>query len=262
MRPFFRPVLIVIMALSPWMTHSSQPAAMPGLLYWAWEAPQEMTDINPRQSGIAELAASIYIKRNHPFYHLRQQPLHTPDAIYRVAVIHIEARARWKPQLDKPMAEKLAQEIKTIYQKKHYDALQIDFEASASQRTFYQQLLGALRQLMGSEQVISITALASWCTSEPWIARARLPVDQVVPMYFSLNRDRRERQAFIHSFPHTMARLAPECQSAIGLATFEPWPFPLRARVPVFVFTKGAWNPHTLKQAQQLAFTVQHGKTL
>lgn len=231
---------------------------MPLLLYWAWEAPQEMTGLNPLKAGLAELAASIYIKGNQPIYHLRQQPLHAPEGIYRLAVIHIEARPQWKPLLDQATAEKIAMAIKKIYNRKKYNALQIDFEVSPAQRTFYRQLLLTLRQLMGPQQIISITALASWCTSDRWIGPANLPVDMVVPMYFSLNRDTQARQTFIHYFPHAITRLAPECQSAIGLATFEPWQLPLRAKVPVFVFTRGSWNIHTLEQAKELAFAIQH----
>ncbi|KTC99103.1 hypothetical protein [Legionella erythra] len=239
-------------------SHSKQPTGMPYLLYWAWEAPHDMTGLDPLKAGIAELTASIYIKGNQLIYHRRQQPLHAPEAIYRIAVIHIEARPRWQPLLDKPTAEKIALAIKKIYSRKKYNALQIDFEVSPAQRTFYRHVLLALRQLLGRKQVISITALASWCTSDRWIGPAKLPVDMVVPMYFSLNRDRLAKQAFIHHFPHAITRLAPECQSAIGLATFEPWQMPLRAKVPVFVFTRGSWNIHTLEQAEQLAFAVQH----
>lgn len=232
-------------------------AQMPNLLYWAWEAPQDMTSIDRNTSGIAELAASIYIKENYPFYYLRQQPLRAPENIYRIAVIHIEARARWKPLLSQQMAKMIAKQIKYIYEKKTYNALQIDFEASIAQRTFYQQLLGEIRKLMGKELFISITGLASWCTSDQWISAVKLPINLVIPMYFSLSYDPRQRQAFITHFPRSINRLAPECRSAIGIATFEKWLPSLRAQVPVFIFTKGQWKTKTLQQAKQLAFTIQ-----
>lgn len=252
-------VIVFFMSNRLLLTNTRQKISLvPDLLYWAWEAPQDMTGIDPDKSGIAELAASIYIKANRSFYHLRQQPLRAPENIYRIAVIHIEARPRWKPLLDQQMANIIAMKIKNIYGKKSYNALQIDFEASVVQRAFYQKLLLAIRKRMGRELFISITGLASWCTSDGWIGRANLPVDLVVPMYFSLGFDAGQRQAFINHFPGTINRLAPECQSAIGLATFEKWQLPLRAHVPVFVFTKGPWNAQTLQQAKQLAFTIQH----
>ncbi|WP_018578458.1 hypothetical protein [Legionella shakespearei] len=77
-------------------------------------------------------------------------------------------------------------------------------------------------------------------------------------MYFSLSRYKWQRQSFIDHFPKNISRLAPECQSAIGLATFEQWEIPLRAQVPVFVFTKGSWNEQTIKKAQNMADIIHH----
>lgn len=111
---------------------------MPQLMYWAWEAPQDLSSIDSVDSGIAELAASIYIKGKEPSYYLRHQPLYTPQNIYRMAVIHIEARARWHPILNHQLAKSLAEHIQIIYQKRSYDALQIDFEVLNAQRAFYQ----------------------------------------------------------------------------------------------------------------------------
>lgn len=232
--------------------------AMPPLMYWAWEAPQDLSSINPADSGVAELAASIYIKGKKPSYYLRHQPLYAPQTIYRMAVIHIEARARWQPILSHDLAKSIAKNIQIIYQKRSYNALQIDFEVLNAQRDFYQDLLLEIRKLMGKELFISITGLASWCTSDGWVGRMKLPVDQVVPMYFSISKELRQRQAFISRFPKSIKRLAPECQSAIGLATFEQWIVPLRAQVPVFVFTQRSWHKNTIHQAQQLALAIHH----
>lgn len=253
-------ILLLILFVFNSHLHGSSPnqvRKLPKILYWAWEAPQELTTIDPAHSGIAELAASIYIKGDHPIYYLRRQPLRAPKNIYRMAVIHIEARARWKPVLDQHMAKKIAVEINTLYKKQPYNSLQIDFEVLNHQRDFYQTLLTEIRQLMGNDLLISITGLASWCTSDGWVGKAKLPVDLMVPMYFSISNEVHQRQAFISRFPSSITRLAPECRLAIGLATFEQWQIPLRANVPVFVFTKGSWNEKTLKQAEELASTIQ-----
>lgn len=251
-------VLILCMFNSHLHGNSSYKAlGIPKIMYWAWEAPQDLSAIDSEHTGIAELSASIYIKGDRPIYYLRRQPLRAPKNIYRMAVIHIEARSRWKPVLNGQMAKTIAAEINTIYKKQAYDSLQIDFEVLNHQRDFYHDLLIEIRQLMGNELFISITGLASWCTSDGWVGRARLPVDLMVPMYFSISKELHQRQAFISRFPSSITRLAPECRFAIGLATFEKWHIPLRANIPVFVFTKGSWNEETLKQAGQLASTIQ-----
>lgn len=232
--------------------------SMPSLIYWAWEAPQNLNSIDPKTSGIAVLVASIFIDSSGPHYYLRQQPLKAPDATYRIAVFHITARPGHHPLLNQLTALTIAKEISTIFQKKSYQSLQIDFEAGKSQREFYQQLLVALRENLGEKTIISITALGSWCTHERWIQQAKLPINLVVPMYFSISHNAWQRQEFITHFPGKITQLAPECQAAIGLATFEKWQIPLRAQVPVFVFTKGRWQEQTIKQARELAFSIQH----
>lgn len=237
---------------------SSTLSAMPQLIYWAWEAPQDLSSIDPVHAGIAELAASVYIKGKEASYYLRHQPLYAPQTSYRMAVIHIEARARWQPILNHHLAKSLAKHIQIIYQKHSYNALQIDFEVLNAQRAFYHDLILEIRKLMGNELFISITGLACWCTSDGWVGKTKLPVNQVVPMYFSISKELRQRQAFISRFPKSIKRLAPECQSAIGLATFEHWDVPLRAQVPVFVFTQRSWHKNTINQAQQLAAAIHN----
>lgn len=58
-------------------------------------------------------------------------------------------------------------------------ALQVDFDARASQHTFYARLLRDLRRQMPPSLPLSITALASWCSYDDWIRG--LPVDEAVP---------------------------------------------------------------------------------
>lgn len=251
-------IFLALFATSMFLNASPASEIVPKIMYWAWEAPQDLSTIDPINSGIAELAASIYIKGTDPYYYLRHQPLRAPHHIYRIAVIHIEARAQWHPVFNSKLVKSIAEKIQIIYQKKPYSGLQIDFEVLHGQRSFYYNLLREIRQLMGKNLFISITGLASWCTSDGWIGKEKLPVDLVVPMYFSISNELRQRQAFISRFPNSIKRLAPECQSAIGLATFEEWQIPLRAQVPVFVFTKGSWTQKNLNQAKKLADDIHH----
>jgi len=65
---------------------------------------------------------------------------------------------------------------------------------------------------------LSITALASWCSNDDWIAR--LPVDEAVPMLFPHGADRRHAPP---DLPQFQIR-EPLCMASVGLSTHEPWP--------------------------------------
>ena len=66
-----------------------------------------------------------------------------------------------------------------------------------------------VRRALGTGVFLSITALASWCTPQSWMAG--LPVDEVVPMFFRMGRTRVEPPLAF-----------PACQSSAGISLDEP----------------------------------------
>jgi hypothetical protein len=54
--------------------------------------------------------------------------------------------------------------------------IQVDFDATASERRFYRELVIDLRRLLPDSVPLSITALASWCLDDNWISG--LPADE------------------------------------------------------------------------------------
>ena len=122
-------------------------------------------------------------------------------------------------------------------------ALQIDFDATRSQRAFYANLLREVRKRMPAGMPLSITALASWCADDDWIAS--LPVDEAVPMFFRMGGDRRASNGPGWTYPiHE-----PLCRTSAGVATDETWPaIPRDARI--YVFHPGAWTPIDLEKVE------------
>ena len=49
-------------------------------------------------------------------------------------------------------------------------AIQIDFDATKSERSFYRELITDLRQRLPANVHLSITALASWCMDDDWLS--------------------------------------------------------------------------------------------
>jgi hypothetical protein len=109
-------------------------------------------------------------------------------------------------------------------------ALQVDFDAVASERAFYRTMLWDLRRRLPAQMPLSITALASWCESDGWISG--LPVDEAVPMLFRMGPDRYSPGA---DFSGEL------CRSSVGISTDE-----LPARIPagrrVYVFHPRSWS--------------------
>jgi hypothetical protein len=113
--------------------------------------------------------------------------------------------------------------------------LQIDFDALQSQRTLYREVLVELRREMPKQMPLSITALASWCADDDWIAG--LPVDEAVPMLFRMGRD---RGLFDRRGASAVIR-EPLCSGSLGLSTDEPWPAELEGK-RLYIFRTRAWT--------------------
>jgi hypothetical protein len=95
-------------------------------------------------------------------------------------------------------------------------AVQVDFDATVSERRFYADLMRDLRRRLPPQVPLSITALASWCMDDPWIAG--LPVDEAVPMLFRMGPDAEDVRLLLaqaHDFS------LPLCRESVGVSTDE-----------------------------------------
>ncbi len=213
-----------------------------GVVLWAWERPERLGFIDPKTTAVALLAATVRIERDTAVFHLRRQPITLPDAAPRLAVVRLEA-ARGAPGLDGRQIAEMAGRLARFPKSWRALGLQIDFDATVSQRPFYRELLRAVRQRLPQGASLSITALASWCLGDPWIAD--LPVDEAVPMIFRMGSEAdpiRRRLAAGGDFT------LPLCRTSVGFATDEPVPrsFPDRA---VYLFPPHPWTRHALASA-------------
>ena len=224
-----RPLLaIAVLSLCSVVPHAPT-MPVPGLVLWAWERPEDLRFIDPKTTGVAYLAATVSLQTDGSVrYHFRQQPLRVPDAVARIAVVRIESPARYIF----PDPAKLAPGIASATRYPHVAALQIDYDARASERPFYRALLAELRR--NTDLPIGITALASWCDGDSWLAGE--PISEAVPMFFRMGRNESKG----------MAIRVPVCPSSIGLSTDEKWPERrprgLRNASRIYVFNPQAWT--------------------
>ena len=108
-------------------------------------------------------------------------------------------------------------------------ALQVDFDATLSQRPFYRALLSKLRQRIAPTMPLSMTALTSWCQSDSWISG--LPVVEAVPMLFRMGPGQHPARTFSPSL----------CRSSAGVSLDEPLREPPSA-ARLYIFNPRPWT--------------------
>ncbi|WNG15646.1 DUF3142 domain-containing protein [Cystobacter fuscus] len=216
----------------------------PRVILWAWERPENLRFLNPSQAEVSFLAATVDLTEEAFSVRPRRQPLYLPPGLRPRATVRIEMRqggslAHVAPELRQRLVERLV----TIAQGVKAAALQIDFDARESETEAYLTLLGELRGRMPPGLPLSITALASWCGSGSWLARA--PVDEVVPQLFRMGPDD------VRHYERAQRGFAPPCARSVGLALDE-WRAPPASASTVYLFNPRPWTA--------TAFTEAHSK--
>jgi hypothetical protein len=228
---------------------------LPNVTFWAWERREDLRFLSDQKAGVAFLAKTLYLEtpqnnttsRPSLLIRPRFQPLRVAPGTFLTAVVRIESSRSQPPsaffknisseerspqsQVDnQPLVSldpqtsailhRAANEISTLQNLPGVRAIQIDFDATVSQRSFYSALLSAVRRQLPPSMPLSITALASWCIGDPWLAN--LPprtINEAVPMLFRLGPDAADVLVFLHSgkeFP------VAACRASLGLSTDEP----------------------------------------
>ncbi|MFP2927701.1 hypothetical protein ACLESO_21390 [Pyxidicoccus sp. 3LG] len=225
---------------------SCTPAAEPPrLVLWAWERPEDLrflaTQAKGRPADVAALLATLELTDTDVLVQPRRQPLLLPPGVGLSVTVRLEMRrgaslARFTPERLRGVAEHLA----TLARRPEATALQLDFDARESEYAAYVALLQETRRLLPPPMRLSITGLASWCTSGSWLERA--PVDEVVPQLFRMGPDAPTwRARFARGLP-------PPCTGSVGLALDE-WQAVPPGVSTLYLFSPRPWTPDALTQA-------------
>jgi hypothetical protein len=207
----------------------------PAVVLWAWERPEDLTFINPQKTAVAYLAKTVFLRRGRVVAKPRLQPLSLPAGTTVIPVARIEADDKDASALTDEDAKKVVAEISQLALLPNVSMIQVDFDATTSQREFYRHLLIKLRNTLPPATKLSITALASWCQGDNWLAD--LPIDEAVPMLFRMGIDRKA----------ILSRLAGEgfqatrCESSAGISLDEN----INNLPPVsrlYVFNPSGWD--------------------
>lgn len=211
----------------------------PAVVLWAWERPEDLTFIDTQKTAVAYLAKTIFLRGQRVVTKPRLQPLSLPAGTTVIPVARIESDRENLPALTDEQVKEAANEISQLASLPNVSTVQVDFDATTSQRQFYRNLLIELRNRLPSATRLSITALASWCHGDNWLAD--LPIDEAVPMLFRMGQD---RNAILSRLAGEGLRATP-CESTAGISTDEH----INNLPPVsrlYVFIPSGWNRDTV----------------
>lgn len=239
-------------ALGRTAVHMSFPSLMPPTVLWAWEEPEDLSAVSSNSVGVAVLAETLFLaadtNRAAPGIRVvhRHQPLKVAPGTAVMAVVRIIALAGFQDSLD--LRRQTSQALSQLAHENGVRAVQVDFDATRSQRGFYAGVLRQLRPQLPTGMPLSITALLSWCAAAPgegdWLAQ--LPIDEAVPMYFRLGGSHRP------AGDKTGYRiLEPLCLGSNGISTDESWPV-LDARARLYLFAPHPWTANQLAALSSL----------
>lgn len=221
-------------------------------MLWAWETPEDLTTLDPQRAGVAFLARELLLDHDLTI-RPRRQPLQVAPGTWLIAVVRIEVAPSFLPNAD--IARRSALAIAEAAQLPRVRALQIDFDATATQRDFYRNILHHLHDDLPPDFPVSITALVSWCGPHSWLHT--LPVDEAVPMFFRMGGPTSTRAAA----PRSQSVISePLCSGSLGLSTDEAWPI-VRPNQRVYLFRPGSWTKNDLARVNRFGYQGLRGLT-
>ena len=205
---------------------------------WAWERPENLRFLEGRRDvGVAFLARTIVVAGDRVTVRPRRNPLFVHPRTPLTAVIRVESSRGIAPS--QSTFDTITAEASAVLASAHTNRLQIDFDARASEIPYYRAMLARLRTTLPVGTSLGITALAAWCAdSRSWLGDPP-PVDEIVPMVFSMGLVGSRVRVWLAAggeFP------VEACRAGFGFSTAEPVNVPIRAHV-LHVFSPVPWSP-------------------
>ena len=212
---------------------------MPPKFVWAWERPEDLRFLDPQKVGVAFLAQTVYVSADTVSPRPRRQPLEVSPGSYVIAVTRIETVKELgkQPLYSSQQRSKIVNLILRTVELPDVRAVQIDFDAVASERQFYRLLVTDLRTRLPENIPLTITSLASWCAGDNWFND--FPIDEAVPMAFRMGSDDQKIRRFLKDGNDWNE---PLCRGSYGVSIDEPLEIEFKPGRRIFYFKDAAWT--------------------
>lgn len=238
-------LLLLFLACSP--KREVNPALsgqMPQKILWAWERPEDLGFIDPQKIGVAFLAETIFLEKENVSPRPRHQPLDVPPGTYMIAVTRIETNKDTfkRPAFSTEMVDQVAALIKDTLDLPDVKGIQVDFDATVSERSFYRSMMTELRRQTPEGVTLTMTSLASWCTGDAWFND--FPVDEAVPMAFQMGADEEKIKTYLRRGDDWRE---PLCRGSYGLSIDDPLGVELKPGRRVYYFKNSGWKAGDLE---------------
>lgn len=217
---------------------------MPNIILWAWERPEDLRFIDGKKIGVAFLAQTLVLQNDEIIYKPRRQPLELNEDVYIIAVTRIETlkQSGKRVTFSENQQTKIINLIKQTLERPNVRAVQIDFDAVASERENYRQLMKKLKQSLPENVPLTMTSLASWCVGDAWFND--FPVDEAVPMAFDMGADDEKIKSFLGNGNDWNE---PLCRGSYGISLDDKLNAKLKENRRIYYFKSSAWNKSDLE---------------
>lgn len=224
-------------------------------ILWAWKRHENLSYINPSEFSVAYLACHATLNGTRVHYEWRNQPLEVPAGTELMPVLRIDVDHRSHAALSDQQLDSLLETILKISRTRKTKQVQIDFDALQDERPFYRKLASKARQVLPQEISISITSLASWCLFDNWLSD--LPVQETVPMMFSLGK---ERSKILSYFKSNREFLFAGCCKSLGVSIDDQIATELmidrakQRKIPVriYFFSRTPWTESKIETVRRM----------
>lgn len=221
---------------------------LPSVILWAWERPENLEFVDPKQFGVAYLAQTLILRNDEMIFRPRRQPLKVSPDTKLIAVSRIETATNVSEPtaLSQTQRTEIVERILKSVEMANVSGVQIDFDAAVSERDFYRELIVDVRRNLPANVSLSITAIASVCLGDRWFGD--LPVAEAVPMIFRMGADDKKIKALLangEDFPE------PLCRTSYGVALDEIFAAKLDRARRLYVFNNRAWTPQDVARINQ-----------
>lgn len=250
MRRFISIAILFVLALTGCRSQKSEikpnpDGSMPNKFLWAWERPEDLQFIDPKQFGVAFLAQTIFLEKDTVAPKPRRQPLEVPPGTYLIAVTRIETKKGTfdRPTFSNEMATKVVNLVKSTLELPDVKGVQIDFDAVVSERNFYRTMMHELRTQTPVNISLTMTSLASWCTGDAWFNDFQ--VDEAVPMVFEMGADGDKIKNYLRNGNDWNE---PLCRGSYGISLEEGRFEGMRSGRRIYYFKNESWRSSDLEK--------------